>query len=109
MPVMLLVQSSQYLLVIIITFLFLLHPWHMEVLRPGIKSKPQLQPMPQLWQHQILNPLHHSKNSFVIYYYWHKSIYRKGPTYISQSESLTRSSNIQGSILPYSQIVGLIF
>ena len=31
----------------------------MEVPRPGIESEPHLhlQPMPQLWQHQILNPL----------------------------------------------------
>ena len=30
---------------------------HMKFPRPGIKSKPQL------WQHQILNPPHHSRNS----------------------------------------------
>ena len=30
---------------------------------PGIKSGLQLQPMLQQWQHQILNPLHHSGNS----------------------------------------------
>ena len=29
----------------------------MGVPRPGIKSEPQLQPTPQLWQGQILNPL----------------------------------------------------
>ena len=32
----------------------------MEVPRPGIKSKLQLQPAPQLWQCQILNLLHYS-------------------------------------------------
>ena len=36
---------------------FWLHPWHMEVPGPGIKSKPQLQPMPQLQQFHILKPL----------------------------------------------------
>ena len=33
----------------------LLHPW--QVPRPGIESEPQLRLMPQLQQHQILNPL----------------------------------------------------
>ena len=37
-------------------------PWHMEVPRPGIKSEPQLQPMPQLWQRQILYPLHWARD-----------------------------------------------
>ena len=41
-------------------FPFLAMPMAMEVPRPGIKSKPQLQPVPQLWQCQILNLLHHS-------------------------------------------------
>ena len=37
----------------ILLFLFLRLPlWHMEVLEPGIESKPQLQPTPQLQQHQ---------------------------------------------------------
>ena len=32
----------------------------MEVPRPGIRSEPQLQPEPQVWQHQILlDPLTH--------------------------------------------------
>ena len=48
-------------------FIYLLslwpHPWHMEVPGPGIKSKPQLWPMPQLRQCWILNPLSHSRNS----------------------------------------------
>ena len=34
----------------------------MEVPRPGIKSELQLQPTPQLWQHQVLNPLSYSGN-----------------------------------------------
>ena len=29
----------------------------MEIPGPEIKSEPQLQPMPQLWHHQFLNPL----------------------------------------------------
>ena len=37
---------------------FLFRPRHMEVPGPGIKSEPQLQPMPQLQQHWILNPPH---------------------------------------------------
>ena len=35
---------------------FFLFQQHMEVPRPGVKSKPHLQPTPQLWQHWILNP-----------------------------------------------------
>ena len=31
-------------------FLFQLHPQHMAVPRPGIKSELQLRPLPQLWQ-----------------------------------------------------------
>ena len=39
-------------------FLFFLgHPKTDGVPRPGIKSELQLRPRPQLWQHQILNPL----------------------------------------------------
>ena len=34
------------------------HPQHMEVPWPGMKSEPQLQPTPQLWQSWILNPQH---------------------------------------------------
>ena len=34
----------------------------MEILGSGIESEPQLQPKPQLWQCQILNPLHPSGN-----------------------------------------------
>ena len=30
------------------------HLWHMEVLRPGTESEPQLQPKLQLWQCWIL-------------------------------------------------------
>ena len=41
-------------------FFFLFRPYseHTEVLRAGIDSQPQLQPMPQLQQCQILNSLH---------------------------------------------------
>ena len=39
-------------------FFYRLHPQHMEVPRPGVESELQLQSMPQLWQHQILNPLY---------------------------------------------------
>ena len=42
---------------------FLLHLWHMEVPRTGIKPGLQLWPMPQLCQCWILNPLHHIGNS----------------------------------------------
>ena len=42
---------------------FWLHLQHMEVPRPGIKSEPQLWLTPQVWQHRILNPLHHSGKS----------------------------------------------
>ena len=38
-------------------FLFWLPPGHMEVPGPGIESKSELRPRPQLQQHQILNPL----------------------------------------------------
>ena len=38
-------------------FLFELHPQQMEVSGAGAESKLQLQPKPQLWQHQNLNPL----------------------------------------------------
>ena len=44
-------------------FFFWLQPQHMEVLGPGIKSKPQLWPTLQLRQCQILNLLLHSGNS----------------------------------------------
>ena len=39
------------------TYLFWPYTQHMEVPGPGIKSEPQLQPVPQLWQCWILNPL----------------------------------------------------
>ena len=42
----------------IFCFLFFQPPlWHMEVPRPGSEPEPQLRPLPQLWQHWILNPL----------------------------------------------------
>ena len=43
-------------------FLFQLHPWHVEVPGPGIKSELQLQPMPQLQQCWICNPLHQTRD-----------------------------------------------
>ena len=39
------------------------HPQHTEVPGPGIQSKLQLQPMPWLLQHWILNLLHRRGNS----------------------------------------------
>ena len=55
------------LIISIILFLFFgggVHSWHTEVPRPGIESKLQVQPTPQLQQqHQILNPLCHGGNS----------------------------------------------
>ena len=38
-------------------FFFQLHPQHMNVPRPGMKSEPELPLTSQLQQHQILNPL----------------------------------------------------
>ena len=43
-------------------FFFLLHPWLMEIPGPGSKSKSQLQPVPQLRQRQILNPLRKARD-----------------------------------------------
>lgn len=40
--------------------------WHMKVSGPGIESEPQLQPMPELQQHQILDPRCHSRSSYFI-------------------------------------------
>ena len=37
-------------------FFFLPHLWHMEIPGLGIESEPQLQPISQLWQYQILYP-----------------------------------------------------
>ena len=39
------------------SFFFWLHLWHVEV--PG----PRMEPKPQLWQRQILNPLSHEGTS----------------------------------------------
>ena len=47
-------------------FLFQPHLWHMKVSRPGINSKLQLQLLPQLWQHWILNTLCHNGNSHIL-------------------------------------------
>ena len=57
--------------------LFQLHPRHIEVPGPGIKSELHLQPMPQLGQHWILNPLYRvvdqtgnaTETSWIINYY----------------------------------------
>ena len=50
------------------------HPQHMEVPSPGIESKPQLGPTPQLQQRHILNQLCYSGNSPVF------NIFDKGAT-----------------------------
>lgn len=47
----------QHCFLFFVFFLSWLHLWHMEIPRLGIESKLQLQPVPQLQQHQILNPL----------------------------------------------------
>ena len=54
--------SAYYLFI----YLFLPHTWHMAVPRPGIESKLQLQPTPQLWQHRIFNPLCHTRSSTIL-------------------------------------------
>ena len=74
-------NSGFFFFLVFFVFLFFVFPfflWHKEVLGPGIKSGPQLQTIPQLWQHWILmgdqtgnitktswitNPLHHNGNS----------------------------------------------
>lgn len=38
------------------------HPWHMEAPGPGTESELQLWSTPQLWHHQILNPLSQSRD-----------------------------------------------
>lgn len=43
-------------------FFFFGGPTAYGVLGSGIESKPELQPIPQLWQRRILNPLHHARN-----------------------------------------------
>ena len=48
---------------IVLYCIFWLYPWHMGVPGPEIESEPELQPMPQLWQHWILKLPSHSKNS----------------------------------------------
>ena len=44
-------------------FSFSATPWHMEVSKPGMGSEPELRSIPQLQQCQIVNPLHHVRNS----------------------------------------------
>ena len=39
------------------------HSWHMEAPGPGIKSKPERRPTPQLQRRQVLYPLCHSRSS----------------------------------------------
>ena len=51
-------ESIFYFLVIFC--LFWLHPQYMETPEPRTESKLWLRPVPQLQQHQILNPLHHT-------------------------------------------------
>ena len=54
-------------------FSFSATPWHMELPRPGIEYKLELQPISQPQQCQILNPLHHRgtpKTAFK----WHDKI-----------------------------------
>ena len=53
------IQSLQLRLLFLFLFLFWPHPWHVEVLWPGIKRAPQQWPKPQQWQHWILSPLSH--------------------------------------------------
>lgn len=62
-------------ILILFFFLFWLPPKHMEVAQPGMESELELQPTPQLthwagqgsnWHLQIINLLHHSRNSWII-------------------------------------------
>ena len=39
-----------------VLFVFWIHPWHVEVPRPGIK------PEPQQWWHRVLNPLNYQNS-----------------------------------------------
>ena len=50
-------------------FIFWLHLWHVEVLRPGIKPKPRQQPKPQQWQCQSLNLLSHQGTPFSLIFW----------------------------------------
>ena len=54
-------------LVCLFVLSFLLPLWHIEVPGPGTESESELQPTPQLQQRQILNPLHHSENSLIVF------------------------------------------
>ena len=44
-------------------FFFCPYPWHVEIPRLGIKSKPWQWPEPQQWRCQILNPTEPRRNS----------------------------------------------
>ena len=92
----------------------------MEVPGPRTDSKPQLQPMPQLWQHQILNPtfqtgdrthastkthqtlnpLGHSRNSCP--HYFIKTL-RKGGGGGSTSDSL-QGGGLAGAQVPVHEV-----
>ena len=46
-----------FFLVFFFFFFFAPYPWPVEVPRPRIQPEPQLKPISQLWQCQILNPM----------------------------------------------------
>lgn len=58
------------LIFLIFSFFFFFFFWscteHVEVSRPGSKPTLQLQPIPRMQQHQILNPMHHSETRKVL-------------------------------------------
>ena len=57
-----------YFILFCFVLFFWLLLWHMEVLRPGIKSELQLQPMPQLQQCWIFTSLCHKGTSLYVYF-----------------------------------------
>ena len=54
---------EKYRVLFLLLSLLLAAPKACEVLMPGTESETPLQSKPQLWQHWILNSLHHSRNS----------------------------------------------
>ena len=54
------------------------HLWHLEVLGPGIQPTPQQRPEPQLWQHQILNPLSHHETHRSFQFLWNTCFWWEG-------------------------------
>ena len=85
----------------------------MEVPGPGIKSELQLWPMPQLWRHGILNPLHHKGNSlfvFVLFIYlgfW-RVLYRiafKWPQNHQPTSSSLEQLKTEGEINKFDKMV----